>query len=346
MTTLPERTIGLDISDRHTHVCILDRGGEVIQRSEIRTDKRPMEEWFASQPPSRVVLEVSTHSRWIGKLGVEAGHEVFLANPRRLKLIYCSVDKTDKTDSEKLARLARLDPALLRPVHRRSDAAREGLVHLRVRDTLVRERTRLVNAVRSIAKSFAIKVRKCQTGAFPNVARDELPEEILGMVAPLIDTVESLTVRVRELDKTLAELAQEVFPETQAVQQVPGVGVVTALAFVLTIDDRDRFKQSRDVPAYLGLVPKRDQSGDMDRQLGISKAGDSFMRRLLVQSAQYILGPFGPDTDLQRWGHRLAQSGGRRGYRRAVVAVARKLAVVLHRLWVTGEVYEPLRAAA
>jgi transposase len=346
MTTLPERTIGLDIGDHLSHVCVVDRFGDVVLRTAVATLKGAVESWLRSQEPSRVVLEVSTHSRWIGKLGMEAGHEVLLANPRRVKLIYGAVDKSDESDAEKLARLGRLDASLLRPVHRRSDAAREGLVHLRVRDTLVRERTRLVSSVRSISKSFAFRVPKCRTALFPAVAREKLPEEILAMVGPLLDTVETLTQQIERAEATLSELAQEVFPESELVRQIPGVGVVTSLAFVLTLDDPARFAHSRDVPAYLGLVPKRDQSGQMDRQLGISKAGDTPMRRLLVQSAQHILGPLGRDSTIRRWGLALAQRGGRRGYRRAVVAVARKLAVIMHRLWVTGEVYEPLRGAA
>jgi transposase len=139
----------------------------------------------------------------------------------------------------------------------------------------------------------------------------------------------------------IEQLCQEHYPETHHLRQVSGVGPITALAYVLTLDDPDRFRKSREVAPALGLVPKRDQSGDRDPQLRITKTGDSYLRRLLVGSAQYILGPFGPDCDLRRWGLKLAQRGGKNAKKRAVVAVARKLAVLLHHLWVTGEVYDP-----
>jgi transposase len=127
--------------------------------------------------------------------------------------------------------------------------------------------------------------------------------------------------------------------------QVSGVGTLTAMAFVLTIEEPHRFRRSRDVGCYLGLRPKQQDSGERSPQLRITKAGDSYLRKILVSSAHYIIGPFGPDTDLRRWGLKLCERGGKNAKKRAVVAVARKLAVLLHRLWVTGEVYEPLRNA-
>jgi transposase len=143
----------------------------------------------------------------------------------------------------------------------------------------------------------------------------------------------------------IEEACREVYPETAPLLDVNGVGALTALAFVLTVEEPGRFRSSRAVGAYFGLRPRRDQSGDVDKQLPVTKAGDRMVRKLLVQNAQYILGPFGKDSDLRRWGLKLAERGGKNAKRKAVVAVARKLAVLLHRLWVTGEVYEPLRRA-
>jgi transposase len=166
-----------------------------------------------------------------------------------------------------------------------------------------------------------------------------------GMVS-LVAMVHELTLQIRGLEREIEALCEQSYPETQRLRQVSGVGALTSLAYVLTIEDPQRFRRSRSVGAYLGLQPRRRQSGEQDPLLRITKAGDPFLRRLLVQSGHYILGPFGPDTDLRRFGLRLMARGGRAGRKKALVAVARKLAVLLHRLWVTGETYEALRGGA
>jgi transposase len=151
-----------------------------------------------------------------------------------------------------------------------------------------------------------------------------------------------LNDEIKVFDQRIEKLASEKYMHTKLLRQVPGVGPVTALAYVLTLETPLRFAKSRDVGPYLGLVPKQEDSGDSQPQLGISKAGDRMVRKLLVGSAQFILGPFGPDTDLRRFGMKLCERGGKNAKKRAAVAVARKLAVLLHRLWASGEVYEPL----
>ena len=157
---------------------------------------------------------------------------------------------------------------------------------------------------------------------------------------------EELSDRIKVYDERIEKLGREKYEHTELLRQVKGVGPLTSLAYVLTLENPDRFRKSRDVGAYLGLAPQQEDSGDSQPQLGISKAGDMMLRRLLVGSAQYILGPFGPDTDLRRQGLRLCERGGKNAKKRAAVAVARKLAVLLHRLWLSGEVYEPLRHGA
>jgi transposase len=161
----------------------------------------------------------------------------------------------------------------------------------------------------------------------------------------LVETVGSLTEKIKDYDRRIEELAAQRYPETRLLRQVSGVGSLTALTFVLTLEDPQRFAQSRSVGAYLGLAPGTEQSGEQDPQKRISGEGDEMLRRLLVSSAHYILVPFAPDSDLRRHGQKIAQSGGKNAKKRAVVAVARKLCVLLHRLWASGEVYEPLRNA-
>jgi len=150
-----------------------------------------------------------------------------------------------------------------------------------------------------------------------------------------------MTAQIQSCDLLIKEMAKVTYPETQALVQVHGVGSLTAMTFVLTIGDKRRFQQSRDVGAYLGLRPRRDQSGARDSQLGITKAGNGYLRNLLVECANYILGPFGKDSALRRWGIQIAERGGMNARKEALVALARKLAILLHKLWSTQEEYRP-----
>jgi transposase len=275
---------------------------------------------------------------------LELGFEVLVANPRALRSIYQSTRKNDPRDAEQLARLGRSDPELLYPIRHRRQEAQRDLHVLKARDVLVRTRTKLINHVRATIKSFGARLPRVHPESFHKRALEFVPAELVASIQPILATLEAIDAQVKELDGQIAHLCKEVYPETELLEQVVGVGHVTALGFVLTIDDPHRFERSRDVPAFLGLVPKQDKSGTIDRALPISKAGDRFLRRLLVQAANYILGPFGPDTDLRRWGEAIADRGGKAQRKRARVAVARKLSVLLHRLWVSAEVYEPNRA--
>jgi transposase len=206
----------------------------------------------------------------------------------------------------------------------------------------VSARTQLVNHVRGTVKSFGARLPKCPARSFHNKVLEHIPEALWPAVEPILEQIGSLTERICEYDRQLEMICQEHYPETELLRQVEGVGVLTALTFVLTLEDPYRFAKSRTVGAYLGLVPARDQSGDRDPQRRISKEGDERLRRLLVGSAHYILGPFGQDSDLRRHGEKIASRGAKNAKKRAVVAVARKLSVLLHRLWVSAEVYEPL----
>jgi transposase len=172
-----------------------------------------------------------------------------------------------------------------------------------------------------------------------------LPAELRQGLEPLLAEIESLTKKIKESDVKIEQIARTEYPETKLLRQVSGVGPLITLTFVLTVEDKERFQKSRDVGCYVGLRPKRSSSGEREPQLRITKEGDIYLRAMLVQGAHYILGHHGPDTDLKRWGLKLAE-GGKNAKKRAIVAVARKLAILLHRLWVTGEVYEPLRNQA
>lgn len=339
-------TIGLDLSDTHAHYCVVNAHGQVVRTGRVRTTATALEHALASWPGSRVVLEVGTHSPWVSRLLTRLGHEVLVANARQLRLIYASPRKSDRVDAEALARLGRLDPALLHPIQHRSAQAQADLAQLRARDCLVRTRTQLINHVRGAVKAVGGRLPASSAPAFVAKVRPHVPPELVAALAPLLTLLTDVTTQIRALEHAIDEVARTRYPETQRLRQVAGVGPLTALCYVLTLEDPRRFRCSRAVGAYLGLCPRQDDSGARQPQLHITKRGDAMLRRLLVSGAQYILGPFGPDCELRRWGLALAARGGGNAKKRAVVAVARKLAALLHRLWVSGAVYHPLRTAA
>lgn len=333
--------VGLDLGDRFSGACSLDSdSGGIVHEWRVPTTRQGLARDFEGQPAIRIALEVGTHSPWVSRLLASWGHEVLVANPRKVRLIAHSRRKSDRFDSRTLARLARLDAELLSPVRHRSAACQQDLAVLRARAALVRARTLLVNHARGAVKSAGERLPSCSAAS---LSRAHLPAACSVTVGPLLDMVAELTERIRIYDRQLEVLSQQ-RPEAAVLRQIAGVGPLTSLAFVLTLEDPARFASSRDVGAYLGLTPGRRQSGACDPQLHITKEGDPFVRQLLVQSAHYILGPFGPDCALRRFGERLAERGGKAAKKRAAIAVARKLAVVLHRLWLTQECYEPLRA--
>jgi len=338
-------TIGVDLGDEWSRFCRLDERGDVMEEGRVKTTEARLKELFGRFTKSVVAIETGTHSPWVERVVSGCGHEVIVANPRRLRLIYQSTNKTDRLDAEALARLARMDRKLLYPIQHRGEEAQADLSVLRARGALVEARTKLVNAVRGMLKSFGKRVKKCSTENFAEHATDAVPEPMKAAINPLLETITVLNQKIAAYDTTVDTLAQEKYPETKALRQITGVGAVTSLTYVLTLEDPSRFRNSRSVGAFLGLTSRRSQSSGDDPELRITKAGDVKLRSLLVQSAQYILGPFGPDTDLRRWGLKLAERGAKNQKKRAVVAVARKLAVLLHRLWVTLEDYEPLRNA-
>jgi len=336
-------TTGLDLGDRTSYYCILDEAGEVIFEHELLTTPKGIEEVFVRIPRSRIALETGTHSPWVSRQLTQLGHEVIVAHARKVRLISESSRKDDRLDARTLARLARIDPGLLGPVRHRSAKAQIHLTVIRARAALVSTRTALVNAARGLTKSYGARLRKCGTEQMSREMTKELKPELREALDPLLAEIESLHERIAEYDTRIEQIAKEVYPQVAVLRQVKGVGPLIALTYVLTLDDPHRFRRSRDVGCFLGLRPGRRNSGMSEPQLHISKEGDRYLRTLLVQGAHYVLGPFGQDSDLRRWGLKLAERGGKNAKKRAVVAVARKLAVLLHKLWVSGEVYEPLR---
>jgi len=343
----PKVTAGLDLGDKYSYLCLIDTdSGEVIEEGSLRTTPEALRRRFASErPPMRIALETGTHSPWVSRLLEGLGHEVLVANARKLRLIYSNKRKTDEVDAENLARLARVDPKLLYPLKHRGEDSQAHMAIIRSRQALVDCRTQLVNHVRGAVKSFGARLPKCPARSFHKRAPEHIPEALMPALKPLLEQIGSLTERIRQYERQLERISKEHYPETDLLRQVEGIGPLTALTFVLTLEDPYRFEKSRSVGAYLGLVPATDRSGERDPQRRISKEGDEMLRKLLVGSAHYILGPFGSDSDLRRHGEKIAARGGKNAKKRAAVAVARKLSVLLHRLWVSGEIYAPLHNA-
>lgn len=334
-------TIGCDLGDKTSSLFLLNGDG-TSKRHKLKTTPAAFTEWFAKLPAAHVVIEAGTHSHWVNQLVTELGHAVTVGNPRKVKLISQSDTKSDAKDPELLARLGRADTKLLSPIKHRNLDAQADLAVVRARDGLVETRTKLVNTCRGMVKPFGQRLPKCEANAFHKKAREQIPAQLAPALTPLLDALEAIEKAIAKHEAEIARLAKK-YPDVEVIAQPTGVGVLTALTFLLTLEDKTRFKKSRMVGPYVGLSPRQSSSGDRNPQLGITHAGDGMLRRLLMQCAHYVLGPFGPDTDLKRWGTALAERGGKNAKKRATVATARKLAVLLHRLWVTGEEYEPLR---
>lgn len=345
-TSVKGTTIGLDLGDISCQVCVLDTAsGEVLEEGRVRTTSAALTHRFTCAP-ARIAIEAGSQSLWISRLLKSLGHEVLVANPRKLRLIFENETKDDKVDARYLARVARLDPSLLAPIEHRDQHTQEDLVLLGARNALVAQRTRLVNMVRGQLKGFGIAPVKSAARTFHKRIVEQIPATLQPILTPILRVLAHLDEEIKDYDAQVVALATGRYAEAaSAMTQVNGVGELTAVTFAATLHDPYRFKKSRTVGSFVGLRPRRQQSGASNPQLRITKAGNSPLRWILVQSAQYMLGPFGKDSDLRRWGLAIAERGGKVAKRRAVVAVARKLAVLLHRLWVTGEVYDPLKSA-
>lgn len=335
--------VGIDLGDKTSEVCVLGPDGGFRESFRLAMKATAFQDRLSKLGRSRVAIEAGGQSRWVAEIIERCGHQVFVANTRKVAYISESDDKNDPGDAYKLAELVYFKPRLLHPIQHRSAEAQADLSWIRAREVLVESRTQVVNAVRGISKAFGERLAKCSTEAFTARLAEQVPEAIRGAVAPLLETIDHLNEQIRYYDQMEAHIARQRYEKYKLLEQVDGVGVHTALSFMLTIGDAARFEKSRTVGCYLGMRPRQRDSGDSKPQLGITKSGDEYLRKTLVNCAHYILGPHGSDSDLRRFGQRICERGGKNAKKRAVIAVARKLAVLLHRLWVSGEVYEPLR---
>lgn len=327
---------GIDVHQKSSQVTVVDDEGEMLERASIPTTRAALERWFGNRPPMRILLEASGSSPWVVRVLRELGHEVGVVDPRRIRLIAESTLKTDRIDADTLAELARLKLRLRTLVWQRGEATQRQRAHLRVRRALVEARARFIVTVRGLVRSFGGRIASCRADRFAaRCGATALPPGIGDVVAPLLGAIRELDSRIAAMDE-VTELVGASYPVVASFQAIPGVGPVVALAYVLSVEDPTRFRRSRDVPGYIGLRPRLRASSDTVQRGRITKQGDGDVRRLLVQAAHALLRS-SRDTALKRWAEGLIP---RIGKRKAVVALARKLAVLMHRLWITGEVYE------
>lgn len=334
-------TIGMDLGDKNHIAVVFDGQGNELDVSKVANNKAALGKYFKAYTGATVAIEAGTHSPWISQLLEHMGCKVLVGNPRKLRFIWNSHDKSDERDARMLAMVCRIEPRLLWPLRHRSSQAQADLALVKSRDMLVQSRTKLINHARGVVKSSGERLPTCSSASFVKRCKAHVPSQLFLALESIFTAIDHLTQQIRSLDAQIENLSQARYPETQRLRQVPGIGPVTALSYVLTIEEPQRFKKSRQVGAFVGLTPRRDQSGDTDKQLHITKAGNKYLRQLLVGSAHYILGPFGPDSHLRRHGLAIAARGGKNAKKRAAVAVARKLAVLLHRLWQSDQAYDP-----
>ena len=341
----PAQVVGLDLGDRHSHYCMLSSTGEMMEEGRIQTTLAAMEKHFAGEPRMRIALEAGTHSPWVSRWLKSYGHEVIVANPRKIPTLTKSESKNDRNDARQLARMAAFDPELLHPIEHRSPGRQQDLNLIHTRSVLVRARTMLINSVRGVVKSAGERLAACSSESFPEKVPGAVPPSLKAACIPLLEQIGQMNQAIAAMDKQIEGLDKK-YPEIAVLRTAPGVGPVVAACYVLTLDNPQAMETNRQAGAYLGLRPRQQQSGDSNPQCGITKTGNTYLRSLLVQSAQYILGRRGPNSELRCWGLKLAASGGKRGKKRAIIAVARKLAVILLSMWRNRKKFEPFPQSA
>ena len=334
--------IGMDMGDKNHKAIGLSEDGEVVDRAEVPCTPEDVRAYLKRHPGALLAIETGTHCRWVSKLGLELGHEVLVGNARKLRMIWDSSRKNDWRDAEMLAKVARTDRSLLHPVTLRGDGDQRLMRLVKSRDLLVKGRTGIVNQIRGFCKSEGVRLPKCSAESFVRLEH-EVPPAVRAVTKPLFAILKELAKKIGLYDKMLVDAVKRSHGEEAALlDTITGVGPVTTAAFLAAVGDVSTFGSARDAGPYFGLVPRQDQSGQIDKQLRISKEGNEIVRRLLVTAANYIMGPFGKDSDLRRHGMRIAERGGKNARKRAKVAVARKLAVLMLAILKSRSAYRPL----
>ena len=259
-TTNAKLTIGIDLGDRRSRVYVLDCDGACIHEGWVQAGRPAWEAMFARFPEARVVMEAGTHSPWVSRLACSMGHEVVVGNPSEIYGRRRRKRRNDRLDAEQLARMGRVDPALLSPIQHRGEQAQVDLAVLQSRDMLVRSRTKLINHVRGSTKALGAQLTACSSEAFVKHVIREIPDALKPALEPVLRQINALTDEIRALDRTVERRAAEAYPETQRLRQIKGVGPLTALCYVLVLEDPKRFRNPREAGSFIGLVPRLDDT--------------------------------------------------------------------------------------
>jgi transposase len=328
---------GMDVSDKATHLCVVTSEGVVVRRDVVASDPEVLARWLRRHCPGlvRVVLETGPLSTFLYHGLIERAVPVICICARHAKkALSARINKSDVNDAESLAQLCRT--GWFKAVHIKESATHIDRAALKIRAQIVSSRNAMANQLRGMLKLFGLRLGHVTT---PGKRRERLAAlfgqrpDLAPVFASLIESIEALDAQIARSMKSL-ELRAQADPVCQRLMSAPGVGPITALAFKSSVEDPARFARSSDAGAYAGLVPRRSQSGDRDYKGHISKAGDAMLRAALYEAANSVMVRLKRPCALQSWGHRLAET---KGPKRAKVAVARKLAALLHKLWLSGE---------
>ncbi len=330
--------IGFDLGKVNSQICIITLAGELIER-RISTSRESLTKLLGSRPPAHILIEAATESEWVARHLEGLGHEVLVADPNFAPM-YATRSrrvKTDKRDARTLAEACRL--GAYRPAHRTSDKQRHIRAKLAVREALVRSRAKYISLIRALLRRDGLRIAAGTARCFSvRLADLATTPELRTEIRPLLDLLHSLNAQIKQADEELVQLVRE-DPVIKRLTTVPGVGPVTAVCFVATLDDITRFPDARQARAYLGLVPTEYSSGERQQRGRINKAGPNRARYLLVEAAWSILRHRSPATaDLYRWATAIRE---RRGTKVAVVALARKLAGILFAMWRDATEFQP-----
>ena len=244
----PTQVVGLDLGDRHSHYCVLSSTGEAMEEGRIQTTRASMEKHFASEPRMRIALEAGTHSPWVSRLLKSYGHEVIVANPRKIPTLTKSESKNDRNDAEQLARMAAFDPKLLHAIEHRSPERQQDLNLIHTRSVLVRARTMLINSARGLVKSAGQRLPACSSEVFPEKAPAAVPPALKAACTPLLEQIILMNQSIAAMDKQIDQLDKK-YPEITLLRTVPGVGPVVAACYVLTLDSPQAMETNRQAGA-------------------------------------------------------------------------------------------------
>lgn len=334
--------VGMDVSEKSIEIFVLPQDNDNGRRFQIDNSRESLIAFCDSvkEPASMLAaMETGAHSAWHSELLEQRGFQVVVGNARKLAAIWMNKNKSDREDAEMLARLARSDIKLFAPIRHIPTPLRADLAVIKARNAVSECRTKLMNTARGLLRSFGIDTNGVTSENFARESSKIVPKALRPAMNGIIKEIRTLQLTIKAYDREVTKLTRK-YPDTAKVGQPVGVGELTSLAFVLMVDDPRRFSDGSRAARYFGLTPKRDQSGTVDKQLGITKEGNRLMRQLLMQCANYVMGR-GPDCDLRRFGERIAARGGKIAKRKAKVAIARKLVNLMFRLWVSGETYDP-----